>query len=232
VLLAVGAVALGAMVQGVSGVGGGFISVPMLALINMSFLPGPLVFGSLVLSGLMAWRERAYVDSAHITPILLATVPGAVLGAWLLSTIAVDKLGLLFGGVILFAVVLSLLGLQLRLTRVSGSLAGFLAGAMGASTGIGAPVIAVLYQHVSGPALRATLALLYTVASVLIVICLAAFGRFDAAEAGYALLLVPGFLLGYLCSRPLALYFDHGATRYVVLGVSATASLSLIVNSL
>jgi hypothetical protein len=216
----------------VSGVGGGFIFVPLVALINMGLVPGPIIFASLSISGLMWWRERRHVDYKNIVAILLAVVPGTLFGAWLLSIVATDQLGILFGSVILFAVLISLLGLHLRLNRVSGSVAGFLAGAMGASTGIGAPIVAVLYQDASGPKLRSTLALLYTVASTLIVISLALFGRFGATEIGYAVLLVPGYLLGYLCSRPLALYFDHGATRYVVLGVSATASLGLIVNSL
>jgi uncharacterized membrane protein YfcA len=219
-------------VQGVSGVGGGFIMVPLLAMINMSFLPGPLVFGSLSISGLMAWRERSHIDYRNTGIILAAIIPGSIIGAWLLAGIPPDRLGLMFGGVILFAVVISLGGIHFPLNRISGSAAGLLAGAMGASTGIGAPVIAILYQRVAGPMVRSTLAFLYTLASVFIVIALVVFGRFGVAEAGYGLLLVPGFMLGYLCSRPLALHFDHGATRYIVLGVSAVAAASLIVSSL
>jgi uncharacterized membrane protein YfcA len=213
-------------------VGGGFIFVPLVALINVGFVPGPIVCASIAISGTMWWRERAHIDYANVVAIVVMMLPGTVLGAWLLSVVAAERLGLLFGSVILCAVLLSLSGLHLRLNRVSGGTAGFLAGLMGASTGIGAPVLAVLYQQEQGPRVRATLALLYTVASAMTVVWLAWFGRFGATEAGYAVLLVPGFLLGYLCSRPLALYFDHGATWYVVLGVSATASLSLILNSL
>ena len=40
-LLAVLVVVLGSIIQGVSGVGGGFIMVPLLAMINMKYLPGP-----------------------------------------------------------------------------------------------------------------------------------------------------------------------------------------------
>jgi uncharacterized membrane protein YfcA len=190
------------------------------------------VFASLSISSLMAWRERAYIDYQHTQIILAAIVPGALVGGWLLSLIDRASLGLLFGGAILFAVVLSLAGVSFALTRRNSVLSGLLAGSMGASTGIGAPIIAVLYQHASGPQLRATLAYLYTVASVVILLALAVFGRFGTEQMGYGLLLVPGFLLGYLCSRPLALYFDHGATRFIVLGISAVAAGSLIVTSL
>jgi uncharacterized membrane protein YfcA len=219
-------------VQGVSGVGGGFIMVPLLAMINLSFLPGPLIFGSLSISGVMAWRERSHIDYRNTGFILAAIIPGSIIGAWLLAAIPPDRLGPLFGGVILFAVLISLCGIHFPLNRVNSVGSGLLAGAMGASTGIGAPVIAILYQRVSGPMVRSTLAFVYTIASVFIVITLVLFGHFALAEAGYGLLLVPGFMLGYLCSRPLALYFDHGATRYIVLGVSAVAATSLIISSL
>lgn len=231
-MLAVLAVALGATVQGVSGVGGGFIIVPLLAMINVSFLPGPLVFGSLSISGVMAWRERSHIDFHNTGFVLAAIIPGSFFGAWFLVGVAPEQLGLIFGGVILFAVLISLLGVHVPLNRINGVLSGLMAGAMGASTGIGAPVIAILYQQAAGPKVRSTLAFMYTIATGFILIALAAFDRFGLDEAGYGLLLVPGFMLGYLLSRPLALHFDHGATRYIVLGVSAAAAGSLIVGSL
>ncbi len=226
------AVVLGAIVQGTSGVGGGFIIVPLLAMIDVSFLPGPLVFGSLSISMVMAWRERGHIDYRNTGIILTAIIPGSLAGAWLIAGVASSQLGLMFGGVILVAVLISLLGVHFPLNRISGTLAGLLAGLMGASTGIGAPVLAILYQRVAGPMVRSTLAFIYTIASVLILAALMAFDHFGLDEVGYGLLLVPGFILGYLVSRPLALHFDHGATRYIVLGVSAVAASSLIVNSL
>jgi hypothetical protein len=201
-------------------------------MIDVSFLPGPLVFGSLSISMVMAWRERGHIDYRNTGIILTAIIPGSLAGAWLIAGVASSQLGLMFGGVILVAVLISLLGVHFPLNRISGTLAGLLAGLMGASTGIGAPVLAILYQRVAGPMVRSTLAFIYTIASVLILAALMAFDHFGLDEVGYGLLLVPGFILGYLVSRPLALHFDHGATRYIVLGVSAVAASSLIVNSL
>jgi uncharacterized membrane protein YfcA len=231
-VLATLAVAVGAVVQGISGVGGGFITVPLLAMISLSFLPGPLVIGSISISGLMAWRERKHIDLARIRWILAGTVLGATLGAWLVSGISPDRLGLLFGGMILAGVVITALGLHLPLNRVSATLAGMGAGAMGASSGIGAPVLAVLYQRESGPRVRATLAYIYTLASVLIAIALAVFGRLSINEFGYAALLVPGYMLGYFLSQRVTHHFNQSSTRYIVLGVSAAAALSLIYRSI
>lgn len=212
--------------------GGGFIMVPLLAMINVAFLPGPLICASLSISGFMMWREWQHIDFRCVKVILMAFVPGTILGAWLLSNISADSLGVFFGYVILFAVLISLSGIHFPLNRISGAIAGVIAGAMGASTGIGAPILAVLYQRSSGPMVRSTLAFLYTVCSLLIVAALIFFGRFSWQEGGYSLLLVPGFMFGYVLSRPLAVHFDHGATRYIVLGISAAASVSLIIGSL
>ncbi|MGI9308927.1 MAG: sulfite exporter TauE/SafE family protein [Gammaproteobacteria bacterium] len=225
------ATALGAVIQGISGVGGGFIMVPLLAMIDVSLLPGPFVFSTIFLSGLMAWRERAHINYKHTAYLMAAIIPGSLLGAWLLAGIPTDSLGILFGGLVLLAVLISLLGVHFPLTPFSGVVSGLAAGAMGATVGIGAPVIAILYQRVSGPAVRSTLAFIYTVSSVFILCSLAAFGRFGIAEMQSGVLLVPGLMLGLLLARPLALKFDHGATRYIVLGVSALAALILIVSS-
>ena len=183
-------IVFGAMIQSVSGVGGGFIMVPLLAMIDMRFLPGPFLFATLALSTLMAWRERGDLDFAGVGWLCAAMVPGAVLGAWLLSRVPADSLGIVFSVAILLAVAISLAGVHLPLNRVTASVSGFVAGAMGATSAIGAPVIAVLYQRESGPRIRSTLAFIYTVATVLIILALAAFGRFTATDMQTGLWLV------------------------------------------
>lgn len=46
-IAAILAVILGSVIQAISGVGGGFIIVPLLAWIDLSLVPGPVVFGSI-----------------------------------------------------------------------------------------------------------------------------------------------------------------------------------------
>lgn len=231
-LLAAAAVLLGSVVQSISGVGGGFLMVPLLAMINVGFLPGPMIFATLALSTLMAWREREHIEYTHVGPIAAATVPGAFLGAWLLTRVPADRLGLIFGGMILLAIGIATLGVRFRLNRWSSLLAGAVAGTMGASSGIGAPAIAVLFQDRAGPRIRATLALIYTLCSLLIVAVLAVVGEFAWSDMQTGLLLMPGMLLGWLLSRPLTVRFDQGAARAAVLAVSGLAAVTLIVNSL
>jgi len=119
--------------------------------------------------------------------------------------------------VILLAIALTISGLDIPLNRRTALTAGMISGAMGASTGIGAPVLAILFQHASGPMVRSTLALIYTVASLMILAVLALFGRFGPAEAGTGMLLMPGFLAGYWVANRLRHRLDGGATRPAVL---------------
>jgi uncharacterized membrane protein YfcA len=230
--LAAGAVLLGSIIQSVSGVGGGFLMVPLLAMINVAFLPGPMIFATLALSILMAWREREHIAYTHVASLALATVPGAYMGAWLLTRVPADRLGVIFGSMILLAIGIAAFGLKFRLTRFSSIVAGLTAGTMGASSGIGAPAIAVLFQDRAGPNIRATLALIYTLCSLLIVAVLVTAGRFSLADAQLGFLLMPGMLLGYVVSRPLTVRFDSGGARFAVLAVSGIAAVTLIVNSL
>jgi uncharacterized membrane protein YfcA len=231
-LLAILAVLLGALVQGVTGVGAGFVSVPGLALIDPTLIPGPLIFGSLALSMTMAVRGRADLDSEMIPVIAAGIVPGAFVGAWLLSRIPLDRAGLLFGFAILFVVGLSAIGIAPRLTRTTGFAAGAVSAVLGTCAGIGGPVLALLYQDVSGPRLRATLALLYSLASCIMLVILHGFDRFGRAEIVAGAWLMPGFVLGYLVSSRLTPSFDQGRSRIGVLCVSGVAAMVLVIRSL
>jgi len=229
--LAAVAIAAGSAVQRASGVGTGFIVVPLIAMIDVTYLPGPLVLATISLSTLMVWREWSHVDFKAVPWILSGFVPGAAVGAWALTAIAPDQLGFLFGGVILFAVLLTALGLHPPLNRISSVITGLVSGAMGASSGVGAPPLAILYHRASGAVLRATLAILYTVCSILILIVLAAFGSFGAEEALTGLLLIPGFLVGYRLGAPFVAYVEAAGVRTPVLVLSALAAVALIAKS-
>lgn len=229
---ATAAIAIGSIVQAASGVGAGFLMVPMLAFIDLSLVPGPLIFGSLVLSGIMAFRERGAIDRDNLAPMFIGLLPGSAVGAWIISIVPTGQLGIVFAIVILLGIALTTSGLDLPLNRASALVAGAVAGTMGASSGIGAPVVAILYQHASGPRVRATLALIYSVASMLILVALASFGRFGSTEALAGFALMPGFLAGYWVANRLRHRLGQLASRPVVLSVSAVAAMALLIRSI
>lgn len=226
------AIIAGSVIQVVTGVGGGFIAVPVLAWLDLSLVPAPLVFASLSLSGTMMIREWQAIDWLHIPAILIGLIPGALAGAWVLAVIPPDRLGIIFGGVLMLGIVLTVAGRKLPLTHVSGALTGALCGAMGASTGMGAPPLALLYQHQSGATIRATLATLYTGASLLVLIILFGFGKFGPPEMFTGLYLIPGFVIGFLLARRRLFQFGDRHARVAVLVVSGVSAIALIYRSL
>lgn len=231
-LVANAAVVIGALIQASTGVGGGFVVVPALAAINVLLIPGPVILGSLPLSILMALRGREVIDAANFPAIALGLVPGSLAGAYLLSRVPLEHAGVLFGAVVLVAAGVSLAGLVIPVSRVSGFATGAVSGVLGTSGGNGGVILALLYQHAPGPVLRATLGLLYLLASCIMLGVLAGFGRFGAHETLLGMLLMPGFLLGFVLSPRLAQALDRGHARTAVLVLCVVSALGLIIASL
>jgi uncharacterized protein len=226
------AVIAGSVIQVASGVGGGFISIPLLAWIDLDLVPAPLIFASLSLSSLMAVREWHAVDWRYVPIILGGLLPGSLFGAWVLTSLSDENLGIVFGAVILIAIIMTALGRRIPLNHLTGALIGALSGAMGTSSGIGAPPLALLYQDQPGDRIRATLAVLYTTASLIILAMLFGFGKFGVDEASSGLLLIPGFVLGYWLANRWTPHIDQKYSRLAVLLVSGIAAIALIVRSL
>jgi len=230
-LAATVAVVLGSIVQVISGVGGGFIIVPLLAWINLSLVPAPIVFASLALSTLMAARGRNNIDWRHLPASLLGILPGSIAGAWLLTIVAGDRLGIVFGSMILIAILITAFASRVSVNALTAFIAGLVGGAMGTSSGIGAPPLALVYQRESGPTIRATLAALYTCASPVILVILFVFGKFGGPELRAGLLLMPGFVIGYWLANRFTMKIDRAGSRTAVLLVSAAAASLLIFRS-
>ncbi len=225
-------ITLGATLQAATGLGAGLVVVPMLALVNVELVPGPVIFASLFLSFVMAYRGRREVVLSNFGPVLVGLSFGMVVGAYSIAALPVARLGIVFGLMILVAVAVSSTGIRLQRTPMTMVSAGAVSGFMGTVAAIGAPVLAMLYQHERGPALRATLGALYFVSSVAMLVLLHLAGVFGVVQLALGAYLVPGFLLGYLISAPIARMLDRGYTRIAVLLLASLSALTLIVKSL
>ena len=225
-------IAAGAVLQAATGMGTGILIVPLLALIDLALVPGPAVMASMALSLPMAWVGRRHIAWKELTPLMSGLLAGCAAGALGLAAIPAERVGVAFALVILVTVAVTSAGVRIPFTRRSLMAVGAISGLMGASSGIGAPPIALLYQHRHGPELRPTLAFVYTAASAIILVFLALFGKFGQTEAGLALQLMPGYVLGYLIAAPFARLLDSGYSRLAILVLSAACALALLVRSL
>jgi hypothetical protein len=225
------AIALGAVLQTATGLGAGLVVVPLLGLISLDLVPGPVIFASLALSFLMAYQGRHHINFVNVKVLMAGLIGGMALGAASISAIPVDRAGILFGGVVLLAVGVTAAGIRIRLTRRNLIAAGALSGFMGATAAIGAPVLALLYQHEDGKTLRATLGFLYFVSSIVMLAFLSAANHFGMNDVRLGLYLIPGFVAGYVLATPIASVLDRGYSRAAVLLISTVSAIVLVVRS-
>lgn len=229
-LLAVTAiVAAGAAVQATIGFGYAMLGVPLLALIDTSYIPGPSLTGSMIVATLMGIDGRRHVDVPNVGKALLGQAIGTVIGVTALAWVARDHLPELFGGLILAGVALSLLGVIIEITTASLLSIGTLAGVMGTMAGLHGPPFALLYQRSTGDDLRANLAVIFWAGYVVSIIALAWAGLFGTRELMLSLTLAPGVLIGFALSRPLSRMLDEAWLRPAILILASASALILIV---
>ena len=228
VVLIVSVVTGAACLQGSIGFGMALVSAPILALIDPTLIPGPLIASGLVLVTLVAIRDHAHADFGTVRFSMIGQAAGAFAGASVLARLDPRGFGILFGGLVLLAVGISALGFHVRVTKTSALSAGLLGGFMGATSSIGGPPMALVYQHEPSARFRGTLSAYFIVSCVVSLTALAWVGRFGWHEVARAGLLVPGQVLGFLLSYPMTRVLSETSIRPFVLGLSALAATGVL----
>ena len=228
-LTAIAIIIAGSAMQAATGLGVGLLAAPLLFLINPLFVPAPSIMSSLSLTVPMAIRGRQHIDRDLLWPVLAGLPPGAVLAGILMAQMDGPVYRIAFGALLLVAVIMSAAGWRPTRNPAVYFLVSALSAVVGTVAAVGGAVLALLYQDHGGPAVRATLALLYTVAISIMVVVLAAVGRVGPDELIVTAMLVPAWLIGFRVAKPLAAYLDGGRTRSAILLISGGSALFLII---
>jgi uncharacterized membrane protein YfcA len=231
VVVAVLVVAVTSAVHGAVGFGMNLLAVPVLVLLDPTFVPGPAVAAGLVLSILIAGRERTPLN-LRLGWACLGLVPGTALALALLAVVPQESLAAPLGALVLVAVALSALRLDLSPTRTALAVAGMASGFLGTAGSIGGPPMALVYARSPGSRLRGNLSAFFVVTAVASLVALAASGHYGARELSLSALFLPGVLVGFLLSGPLRPLVDAGHTRRAVLCLSAVAGLGAVIEGL
>jgi uncharacterized membrane protein YfcA len=231
-VLALLAMTAGAVVQGMIGFGASLLAVPLLVLIDPNLVPAPVIIASLVLNVLMIRRHAGAHHWRAMRWPIAGSVPGSVAGAAAVTVFAKAGLTVFFGVVVLLAVALSASGLHPRRTPRNLAVAGTLSGFMGTAVGIGGPPIALLFQHATGPEIRASLSRFFGIGSVISLVLLGAFGQLELADLRRSLVLIAGMVLGYAISGAFAHRVDPSHVRRGVLVLSALSAIIGIARAL
>lgn len=222
------AVLVGAVVQGAVGFGLALVVVPVLALVRPEALPAVVLLLAIPTAGFMVAREWRFADARGLVWILAGRLVGTLGGVGLLALIPAGFLSMLFGGLVLAAVLASLARPKIPLrnrTRLAGGVA---SGVMGTAGGVGGPPLALVYQERSGPEIRSTLAVAFLVGTGISLAALFFVGRLEWEHVLLALELLPGLFLGLFGTRWIAPLLDRWWLRPAVLlfaGVSGLAAM-------
>src|SRR5215470_12579919 len=104
-------IAAGAAAQAAIGMGLNLFAIPLLALIDPVYVPGPVLVHRFLLSCLASLRLRS-IDLRELGPALIGLVAGTAAAAVLLVWVTSDQLPRLLGVFVLVAVALSAVGYQ------------------------------------------------------------------------------------------------------------------------
>jgi hypothetical protein len=191
-------------------------------------VPGPAIVAAVLLTVLVAHRERASIDRRGVAYALVGRIPGTVGGALLIASIPDRGVTFAVGGAVLFAVALNVSGIRFRPNRPTLLVAGAVSGFASTVSSVGGPPMAVVYANEPGPVIRGTLSFIFVVGGTMSLLALIAVGDFGKDEAFASLvLLVPG-TLGFLLSKRLAVHVDAGRTRHAVLAVAVLGAITAL----
>ncbi|WNV88755.1 sulfite exporter TauE/SafE family protein [Umezawaea sp. Da 62-37] len=224
-------VTLGGLVQGLAGFGLALVAVPILALLDPSLLPVPILITAMAHSVMSLAREHRHVDWHGVGWAMVGRLPGTVIGVLLVDSLDQKRFSLLIGVVVLLSVLLSITAWNPRPTKVSLMIAGLTSGSFGTAMSVGGPPVAMLYQNSPGARVRATLAAYFVLGSVTSVIGLSVAGQVHAHQLLTGLLLIPFLVVGFLLSSPLRKFVDTNGIRVPVLVLSTITAVTLIVRS-
>ncbi|HEU5302712.1 MAG TPA: sulfite exporter TauE/SafE family protein [Acidimicrobiia bacterium] len=231
-VVALGAVLMGSVVQGSIGFGLNLLAAPLVAIVVPEALPTTLVLVAFPLTITTVAREHHAIDRTAVGQMLVGAVPGTIVGLFIVTRVSTSALATLVGFVVLLGVLLSVVSPPVPVTAVTGALAGFASNIFGTAAAVGGPPVALLFQHRDGPSARSTLGSFFAVSASMSLIGYTIAGTIHGDQALFALALLPAMAAGFWASKHLHVFVDGGWLRPMVLIVSGIAGCVAIARGL
>jgi uncharacterized membrane protein YfcA len=216
------------MIQGSLGFGLGLVSAPALALIDATFIPGPLLLVGVAVTLTVFLRERGAVDWKGMKWAIFGRVIGTIAGGWAVVAFSKDAVIVLVAVLVLAGVLMTSIGWKIKTNRITLSTAGIVSGVMGTLTSVGGPPMALVYQRETAQKLRATLAGFFLVGATFSVLTLGVSGGMSQHDFALGALMLPGYVIGMIANRWASKFLDKGYSRVAVLTFSALSSIVLL----
>lgn len=221
-----------AVAQSTIGVGFGIVAAPVLAVLDPTLVPGPLLVLAMLTSLLVAVRDRRDMRFGNLGFALSGRVVASIFGALTASLLSPQAFLLVFATLILLAVGLSLSGWRIAPSNRNLFFAGAASGYMGTITSVGTPPMAIVYQYSPGAEVRANMSAFLVAGALISILALALFGEFTWTHLALSVKLLPALVLGFWLSGPIKRFTDRGWMRPAMLVLCAAASALLFVRGL
>lgn len=227
-LLAVLIIASATVVQYGVGVGFGLLAGPLLALLNIDFVPVPVLILTFITSVSAAYSELSLVHVDQLKFCVSGRVLGSILAAMLLGFMPDEKsFMLVFGLVVGFMVLVSVGGLKIPFNLTTIGIAGFISGITATFTSVGGPPMAAVFQNQKARDARPTLQVFFAMGSLASFMVLAFVGYVKMTDFLIAFILLPGTIMGFLLAPKLRPFFDKNFRPWI-LGIATVSSVLLI----
>lgn len=227
-LLAMLMIFIGSYVQSSIGFGLAIITAPILFQISPAYVPAPICLTALFLSLINAHKYKANISMKGLWMAFIGRVPGSIAGGAMLFYVEPQTLSLWIGGIVLFAVIISLLPLRIQPTDPRLVIAGFFSGLFGTSSGIGGPPMALLLQHQEANHIRANLSAFFVVSSLLSLIVQVPVGHMGIKHLYLSLPLIPMSYLGYKLAMKTVEHIDKKTIRVISLVMCSVSGIIAI----
>ncbi|AQS72418.1 anion permease [Streptomyces pactum] len=224
-----GTVAVGALLQVSIGFGLGMLAAPVFSLVDPALAPAVVLLLATGVTATVLAREHGRADLRGCAWALAGRVPGVSAGALLVVALPARYLALLIAGVVLTGVTVSAAGFVPRQRRSAVVLAGMVSGLMGTATSIGGPPMAMVWQRLDGPELRATTSAFFLAGSLMSLAALAVTGTVGAYALRGTAPLVPAAVAGVLLAGPLSRRLDVRRTRTAATALAVAGAVALVV---
>jgi uncharacterized protein len=225
------AVLAGSITQGITGLGFGMVTAPALLLIDPIFVPVPMLILAMTISLLVVIRDKQHIDYKTLSISLGGRVPGTILAALTFTLIPLALYSIIFGVLILVAVILTSTKIKVLPNTVNILIASFASGFMGTLTSVGAPPMALVFQHGQANMVRSTLAMFFLIGCLFSLIVLYFFGSFTSQHLYVTAIFIPPLIIGFKVSSFLVPKIDQKLMRIFMLSIAGVSSAILILKS-
>lgn len=223
---------MGATVHASVGIGIGLVAGPALIAIDPSFLPGPAILATMILTTRHLIADGEHADRSTVRRAYLGVPIGLALGVAVVAVADETLMRVLVGAAIVIAAGLLLCGIHLARsprTDVAGG------GAFAFSlivAGIPGPAAAVAFNDLPPSSYRGTLGYLGIPVAIFSVVLLGIAGEFGAHELELTAWMLPGLAIGMLAARWVRPILDQAWFRPAMLWMALLGGLAVVIRQL